>query len=1272
MRRQRSSWALGLATALTAGGAIGVLPALPAAAAGETAVIGSGALSVEVARDFPQIVSYTHTATGAVVHGRTGALDTVLLNGTAYKPEITSDITDAAAYTLEFSGGVTLGAKISVAEAVVTFEVTSIEDTDAFRVNTIAIPNHDLVSVRSNDSGNQVAAARLDIDKSKVGDTIYQVTDATPVDPSPVGANYVLSSANGAAVAIETNSVYDKPSGANAAANGRILRQARTADGYREVGLWSGEWTYRGAGSAPADTEPLPQVRIALTGDANDDGATDWQDAAIALRPLQPSIVGAENTPYRVVPRIPFNIASLATHPFGKTLDDTKRINLATDGLGQFVLLKGYGSEGHDAAHPDYGGNYNTRAGGLDELNALLEAGREYNAEFGVHVNATESYPEAKAFSDELIDENAEGWAWMDQSYYMDQRHDLTSGNIMSRFDQLFSETNHNLSFVYIDVYYSQGWLADSLSRRLNEAGVAVASEWSHRLPSNQIWSHWANDPDYGPDTSRGVNSQILRFVGNHTKDVYIENDLLGGSRMSDFEGWTGEVEFDKFLSNVFTYNLPTKYLQRSPITSWAADAITFADGGSVTDADGTRRINAPYGEIAAGDAYLLPWPDGDEGQKFYHFNADGGESTFAVPATVTGDATLYKLTDTGRKKVAKLPVVDGKVTIDAAANTPYILYADPVAPTTVAYGEGTPVADPGFNAGRFDPSWTVDGSAKVKRNERGQYEAIAGNGATSISQRVDGLAPGTYVATANIEVEPGKTRPASISATVGGRTVKTTIERSTLRNNNNSDEKHETNAQRVRVFFDVPEGGGKVKLSLSAGAGSARVMFDDVRLVPAVRPAAPGSLAHWDFEHVDQGWGPFYRGGEGDSGDANSHLAEIHAPYTQAGWNGKVVDDVIAGNWSMKSFEYGHKLAYRTTPATVDFKPGHRYRVSFDYENELAGAYGWTLGVDGPGGTRDLAVTPFEQATTPTRHVQEFTAGDCGDYWVGLRRLPPNGDQVEFSLDDFTVEDLGKAKPEGNCGAVSVSTDVAKLVPGKANEVTTTFVNGESGTVTDVTSALAVPDGWTATADNTTVSRLKSGKSATVTWQVTPPSDVDDVEHALTATTTYRYDGQRETVAGNAVVRTLPPPPTGTVYASDHSWISADSGWGPVERDLSNGGQGTGDGTPLTLNGVVFPKGLGTHAPAEVVYYLGGNCTSFTAQVGVDDAQPTRGSVVFQVFADEAKVAETGVLGATSPTVALTADVTGAEYIRLVVTDSGDGNGNDHADWADAKFTCS
>ncbi|MFB7508477.1 NPCBM/NEW2 domain-containing protein, partial [Streptomyces broussonetiae] len=43
----------------------------------------------------------------------------------------------------------------------------------------------------------------------------------------------------------------------------------------------------------------------------------------------------------------------------------------------------------------------------------------------------------------------------------------------------------------------------------------------------------------------------------------------------------------------------------------------------------------------------------------------------------------------------------------------------------------------------------------------------------------------------------------------------------------------------------------------------------------------------------------------------------------------------------------------------------------------------------------------------------------------------------------------------------------------------------------------------------------------------------------------------------------------------------------------------------------------------------------------------------------------------ATDAAWSLTADVTGASYVDLVVGDGGDGNGNDHGDWANPVLTC-
>jgi glucose/arabinose dehydrogenase len=160
----------------------------------------------------------------------------------------------------------------------------------------------------------------------------------------------------------------------------------------------------------------------------------------------------------------------------------------------------------------------------------------------------------------------------------------------------------------------------------------------------------------------------------------------------------------------------------------------------------------------------------------------------------------------------------------------------------------------------------------------------------------------------------------------------------------------------------------------------------------------------------------------------------------------------------------------------------------------------------------------------------------------------------------------------------------------------------------------------------------------------------------------------------GGTIVRIgyAPPPPGGTTttYVSDLAWVSSLNGHGPVERDRSNGEDLGGDGRALTLNGVVFAKGLGAHAPSEVVV-SSGSCSRFRATVGVDDEVGANGSVVFQVFADGVKVFESAVLSGASASVPVDVDVSGRSSLRLVVTEAGNGGAYDHADWGEARLVC-
>ncbi|WP_328405692.1 NPCBM/NEW2 domain-containing protein [Streptomyces sp. NBC_00390] len=148
--------------------------------------------------------------------------------------------------------------------------------------------------------------------------------------------------------------------------------------------------------------------------------------------------------------------------------------------------------------------------------------------------------------------------------------------------------------------------------------------------------------------------------------------------------------------------------------------------------------------------------------------------------------------------------------------------------------------------------------------------------------------------------------------------------------------------------------------------------------------------------------------------------------------------------------------------------------------------------------------------------------------------------------------------------------------------------------------------------------------------------------------------------------------PPAGTHALSDLTWAWAAGGWGPVERDRSNGEQAAGDGRTLTIGGTTYAKGLGTHAASDISYYLGAACSRLTVNVGVDDeADGTGGSVVFRVYRDGTLVADSGRITGAEGAEPLTADLTGGLELRLVVTDAGDGIDHDHADWAAPELVC-
>ena len=263
------------------------------------------------------------------------------------------------------------------------------------------------------------------------------------------------------------------------------------------------------------------------------------------------------------------------------------------------------------------------------------------------------------------------------------------------------------------------------------------------------------------------------------------------------------------------------------------------------------------------------------------------------------------------------------------------------------------------------------------------------------------------------------------------------------------------------------------------------------------------------------------------------------------------------------------------------------------------------------------------------------------------------------------------RPQPAVPATSVSVAPSTLDAPPGSTFEVTGTFTVA-AGTARDLRLTAAAPAGWSVRGPVVTRGRVGAGESVTGRWtvQVGQSTGYADVPVFAEFRAPSGLWSRRVHVEEAARVFVPPPPLTGTPYLSDLEFAAETNGWGPVERDRSVGEADAGDGNPMTIGGVTYEKGLGTHATAEVRIYLGGRCTSLTSLVGVDDEVTQPGSVVFQVLADDAVVFDSGVVR-PGPALPLTADVRGARMLTLRVTDAGDGKNFDHADWANAQLSC-
>jgi alpha-galactosidase len=235
----------------------------------------------------------------------------------------------------------------------------------------------------------------------------------------------------------------------------------------------------------------------------------------------------------------------------------------------------------------------------------------------------------------------------------------------------------------------------------------------------------------------------------------------------------------------------------------------------------------------------------------------------------------------------------------------------------------------------------------------------------------------------------------------------------------------------------------------------------------------------------------------------------------------------------------------------------------------------------------------------------------------------------------------------------------------GQTITVPVTFRDDGRAPLTDARLTLTAPSGWPVSGSAPSRPVLGGGGELAGTWQVTVPAGTPPGSYTLTADASYTWPGGHAGHSGGDGSVQVEVPPAGSPYLDTLTWLSATNGYGPVLTDENY------YGGPLTIHGVTYAHGLWTNSPADLTYYLGGTCTAFTADLGLDDSDAGPGSVDYTIYADGTQVFDSGVVTNSTPTVHASADVTGAHILEIVVAE---GNGTPtygNADIAAPQLTC-
>ena len=149
-------------------------------------------------------------------------------------------------------------------------------------------------------------------------------------------------------------------------------------------------------------------------------------------------------------------------------------------------------------------------------------------------------------------------------------------------------------------------------------------------------------------------------------------------------------------------------------------------------------------------------------------------------------------------------------------------------------------------------------------------------------------------------------------------------------------------------------------------------------------------------------------------------------------------------------------------------------------------------------------------------------------------------------------------------------------------------------------------------------------------------------------------------------------PAPYEVRHLSDMPYTAISNGAGPIERDMTNGGEDAEDGDPIEIHGVRFEHGLGVYPDSRVRLHRPSGCDRILATAAAVGDSAASDRLIFTVEGDGRQLYQSLPTGIADGPLEVDVELGSVERVDMIVTsEQPDVDVVASAVWADARLPC-